>query len=179
VVAVSDVNSALYNANGIDIPALIAHSKTNGGGIAGFAGAEAQPREFVLSAPCDVLIPAALGGVLTKQTAPSVQARYILEGANHPSDPEADDIFAERGITVLPDIYANSGGVTVSYFEWVQNIQQYRWDEDRVNQELNRVMRAAYADLMATAQQYNCSLRIAAFVLAVSRVERATRMRGL
>jgi glutamate dehydrogenase (NAD(P)+) len=179
IVAVSDVNSALYNANGIDIAALIAHAKSNGGGIAGFAGAESRPREFVLSAPCDVLIPAALGGVLTKQTAPLVQARYILEGANHPSDPDADAIFAERGITVLPDIYANAGGVTVSYFEWVQNIQQYRWEEERVNQELNRVMRAAYGDLMATARQYNCSLRIAAFVLAVSRVERATRMRGL
>lgn len=178
IVAVSDVNSALYNPNGIDIPALITYARTKGG-IAGFPGAEAQPREFVLSAPCDVLIPAALGGVLTKSTAPSVQARYILEGANHPADPDADAIFAEREITVLPDIFANAGGVTVSYFEWVQNIQQYRWDEDRVNQELNRVMRSAYADLSATAQKYNCSLRTAAFVLAVSRVEQATRMRGL
>lgn len=178
IVAVSDVTSALYNPNGIDIPALITYARTKGG-IAGFPGAEAQPREFVLSAPCDVLIPAALGGVLTKHTAPSVQARYILEGANHPADPDADAIFAEREITVLPDIFANAGGVTVSYFEWVQNIQQYRWDEDRVNQELNRVMRSAYADLSATAQKYNCSLRTAAFVLAVSRVEQATRMRGL
>lgn len=179
IVAVSDVHSALYNPAGIDVPALLAYTRSNGGAIAGFSGAEGKPREFVLSAPCDVLIPAALGGVLTRNTAPSVQARYILEGANHPADPDADTIFAERGVTVLPDIYANSGGVTVSYFEWVQNVQQYRWDEERVNQELNRMMRAAYSDLMATASKYACSLRIAAFVLAVSRVEQATRMRGL
>ncbi|MCS7024546.1 MAG: hypothetical protein NZV14_07075 [Bryobacteraceae bacterium] len=179
IVAVSDVHSALYNPQGIDIPALMNYTKTHHGRLAGFPGAEQHPREFVLSAPCDVFIPAALGGVLTRQTAPAVQARYVLEGANHPSDPEADAIFAQRGITVLPDIYANAGGVTVSYFEWVQNIQQYRWDEARVNEELSRVMRTAYADLLATAARYGCSLRIAAYVLAVSRVERATRLRGL
>lgn len=178
IVAVSDVGGALYNPAGIDIPALYAYSKANGTTV-GFPQAEAKPRDFVLSVACDALIPAALGGVLTKLTAPAVQARFILEGANHPSDPEADAIFAANGVTILPDIYANSGGVTVSYLEWVQNIQQYRWDEDRVNTELKRTMRAAYADIRQIAQHYGCNLRIAAFVLAVSRVEQATRLRGL
>jgi glutamate dehydrogenase (NAD(P)+) len=117
--------------------------------------------------------------VLTKATAPAVRAQVVLEAANHPTDPEADQLFAQRGITVLPDIYANAGGVTVSYFEWVQNIQGLTWDEAQVNQELHRRMRAAYTDVTATAKQHACDLRTAAFVLAVSRVARATALRGL
>jgi glutamate dehydrogenase (NAD(P)+) len=126
-----------------------------------------------------VLVPAALGGVLTKATAPEVRARYVVEGANHPSDPDADAIFAKRNITVLPDIYANAGGVTVSYFEWVQNIQQFSWDEARVNQELRRTMRSAFDDLGTMARDRRCDLRTAAFALGISRVARATALRGL
>jgi glutamate dehydrogenase (NAD(P)+) len=105
--------------------------------------------------------------------------RVILEGANHPTDPEADDDLRERGITVVPDIYANAGGVTVSYFEWVQNIQQFSWDEERVNGELRRTMRASWADLTATAKKLGCDLRTAAFALAIGRVARATALRGI
>src|SRR5206468_7022654 len=113
----------------------------------------------LLAEPCDVLVPAALGGVLTRETAPAVRALYVLEGANHPTDPEADEVFARKGIVVLPDIYANAGGVTVSYFEWVQNVQQFYWDEARVNEELRTAMRSAYANVRATAKRFGCDLR--------------------
>ncbi|MDX2154257.1 MAG: Glu/Leu/Phe/Val dehydrogenase dimerization domain-containing protein [Bryobacteraceae bacterium] len=178
IVAVSDVTGAVRNREGLDIPALTAHVATTGS-VAGFPGGLPFDRESILAEECDVLVPAALGGVLNRETAPAVRARYILEGANHPTDPDADAILAQKGITVLPDIYANAGGVTVSYFEWVQNTQSFGWDEERVNGELARYMRQAYAALMETARQYKCSLRTAAFALAVSRVARATALRGL
>jgi len=178
VVAVSNSRNTLINPTGLDIPALLEHtSKT--GTLATFAGGELQGSAAVLTVSCDVLVPAALGGVLTKENAGDVRARYILEGANHPTDPEADVILARKGVIVLPDIYANSGGVTVSYLEWVQNIQQYSWDEERVNQELRNRMRGAYDHLAAAARKYSCDLRTAAFVVAVERVYRATLARGL
>jgi glutamate dehydrogenase (NAD(P)+) len=126
-----------------------------------------------------VLIPAALGGVLTKHNASEVRARYVIEGANHPTDPDADEIFARKGITVLPDIYANAGGVTVSYMEWVQNIQQYHWREDRVNEELRQIMSRSFADLRAVQRKHACDFRTAAFALAISRVAYATELRGV
>jgi glutamate dehydrogenase (NAD(P)+) len=126
-----------------------------------------------------VLIPAALGGVLDQRTADQVKARYVIEGANHPTDVDADAILAQKGVTVLPDIYANAGGVTVSYFEWVQNIQGYRWDEDRVNSELRRTMRQAFLGVKASQQRFGCDLRTAAFALGVERVARATALRGM
>jgi glutamate dehydrogenase (NAD(P)+) len=178
IVAISDVDGAIGNRNGLDIPALqawVAEHRT----VTGFPGGEAIPGESLLSTECDVLIPAALGGVLTQHTAAEVRAKWILEGANHPSDPDADEVLEKRGITVLPDIFANAGGVTVSYFEWVQNIQQFYWDEDRVESELRRVMRKAWADLRATAKQHACPLRTAAFALALTRVLRATTLRGV
>lgn len=178
IVAVSDITGAVRNPEGLDIPALVQHVAQNGG-VAGFTDGEAFAPDMLLAEPCDVLIPAALGGVLNRDTAPNVRARYILEAANHPSDPEADEIFARHGVTVLPDIYANAGGVTVSYFEWTQNVQQYRWSEQKVNAELRETMRQAYADLRATQKQYQCDLRTAAFALAISRVARATNLRGL
>src|SRR5262249_581051 len=116
---------------------------------------------------------------LTKATAPDVRAKYVLEGANHPTDPEADAVFAKKGTVVLPDIYANAGGVTVSYFEWVQNIQQFYWDEERVNHELRNVMRQSFVDLKATAKKHGCDYRSAAFALGISRVARATALRGV
>ncbi len=178
IVAVSDVTGALRNPAGIDVPALYAYAAANKK-IAGFSGAEAIPASALLAEPCDVLVPAALGGVLTRETAAEVRARYIIEGANHPSDPEADEVFAKKGIVVLPDIYANAGGVTVSYFEWVQNVQQFYWDEQRVDAELRAVMRAAYAHLTATAKRFACDFRTAAFALGISRVARATALRGV
>lgn len=178
IVAVSDVDGAVRNPNGIDVPALQAWVKAHRT-VTGFPGAEAMPGEALLATECDVLVPAALGGVITKHTAAEIRARWILEGANHPSDPDADEVLEKKGITVLPDIYANAGGVTVSYFEWVQNIQQFYWDEDKVEAELRRVMRKAWADLRAAARQYACPLRTAAFALAMSRVLRATALRGV
>jgi glutamate dehydrogenase (NAD(P)+) len=178
VVAVSNSKSTLLDPAGIDIPALLEHVRANGS-FAGFVRGELRESGALLSTPCDVLIPAALGGVLTKETASEVRARFVLEGANHPTDPDADAEFARKGAIALPDIYANSGGVTVSYFEWVQNIQQYSWDEDRVNQELRKRMRAAYEDIAGAARKYSCDLRTAAFTVAVDRVHRATLARGL
>jgi glutamate dehydrogenase (NAD(P)+) len=178
IVAVSDVGGAVRNPAGLDINALsnyASEKKT----VAGFPGGEPFNAEKLLTETCDVLIPAALGDVLTKATAEGVRAKFILEGANHPTDPEADAILIKKGVTLLPDIYANAGGVTVSYFEWVQNVQQYRWDEERVNGELRKRMRAAFADLQAVRERFKCDLRTAAFVLAVGRVAQATELRGL
>jgi glutamate dehydrogenase (NAD(P)+) len=178
VVAVADVTGGVRNPAGLDVAALAAHAAAKRG-VAGFAGGESFPPEEVLYQSCDVLIPAALGDVLNGQNAGRVKAKYILEGANHPTDPDADAVFHANGVTVVPDIFANAGGVTVSYFEWVQNVQQFRWDEDRVNAELRKVMQQAYADLRLTAEKFNCDLRTAAYTLALDRVVKATRLRGL
>jgi glutamate dehydrogenase (NAD(P)+) len=178
IVAVSNSRNTLVNPAGIDIPALLEHVRAHRS-FSGFGCGELCGSTALLSIPCDVLVPAALGGVLTKETAAQVGARFILEGANHPTDPDADPEFIRRGIVALPDIYANSGGVTVSYFEWVQNIQQYSWDEDRVRQELRKRMRTAYEDIVAAARNHSCDLRTAAFAVAVDRVHRATLARGL
>jgi glutamate dehydrogenase (NAD(P)+) len=178
VIAVSDVSGAVRNLAGLDVQALCDHVATHKK-VAGFSGGDAFPAEALIAEPCDVLIPAALGGVLTRANAHEVRARYVIEGANHPTDPDADEVFARKGIVVLPDIYANAGGVTVSYFEWVQNGQQFYWDEQRVNDELRSVMRSSYTHLKATAQRHGCDLRTAAFALGISRVARATALRGI
>jgi glutamate dehydrogenase (NAD(P)+) len=178
IVAVSDVTGATRNRHGLSLAELDAHVRETGG-VKGFKGGEDFPAEQLLYEACDVLVPAALGNVLRKENAGDVRARVILEGANHPVDPDADQIFADKGIIVLPDIYANAGGVTVSYFEWVQNIQVFRWDEARVNEELKHVMARAWADLVACAKKHQCTLRTAAFVLAIGRVAHATDLRGI
>ncbi len=178
IVAISDVTGAIRNSEGIDIPSLVEYVKQSGG-IKGFAGGEAFPAEDLLFEPCDVVVPAALGGVLTGENAERVQAKFVLEAANHPTDPEADAILQEKGVIVLPDIYANAGGVTVSYFEWTQNLQQFRWNAERVNKELRHVMQSAYKDIREVQARYNCDLRTAAFALAIDRVARATKLRGL
>lgn len=178
IVAVGDVACTVRNPAGLDVPKLIEYATAHHG-IGGFPGGETLAPDAIIVEECDVLIPAALGGVLDQGTADRVRARYIIEGANHPTDLDADAIFARKGITVLPDIFANAGGVTVSYFEWVQNIQGYRWDEARVNSELRRTMRKAFADLKATQQRYQCDYRTAAFALAVERVAQASALRGM
>jgi len=178
VTAVADVTGGIRNPNGLDIPALLQHvAKTKS--LAGFPGTQAFPSEEVIYEPVDVLVPAALGDVLTAKTADRVTAKFVLEGANHPTDIEADAILTKKGVVMLPDIYANAGGVTVSYFEWVQNIQQFRWDEERVNLELRKVMRQAFADLKAVKALHNCDWRTAAFVLAIGRVAKASALRGV
>jgi glutamate dehydrogenase (NAD(P)+) len=178
IIAISDVGGAVRNPKGLDLVALDKHVRERNG-IQGFAQGEAFSPNELLTEPCDVLVPAALGNVLTKANAGNVRAKVIVEGANHPTDPDADQVFQEKGVVVLPDIYANAGGVTVSYLEWVQNIQRFRWDEQRVNQELRSVMRGAWYDLVAEATRYQCSFRDAAFALGVGRVASATRLRGL
>lgn len=177
VIAVSDVTGAIKNSNGLDIPSLIQHTKRNGG-VKGFEGADSIDPKTLLVEDCDVLIPAALGGVLNRENANEVKAKFIIEAANHPTDPEADEILSKKGVIILPDIYANAGGVTVSYFEWVQNIQGFMWEEEKVNAELKRYMAKAFQNLKEMCKTHNCNLRMGAFTLGVNRVARATVLRG-
>jgi glutamate dehydrogenase (NAD(P)+) len=176
VVAVSDISGGIVNASGIDIPALldwVAEHRV----VSGFPDADAVDGAQVLACPCDVLIPAALEEAITRDNADAMQAEVILEAANSPLTAEAHDLLAARGVTVIPDILANAGGVTVSYFEWSQNIQQYRWEEERVTAELEKIMRRAYHDVAGIAQKHGIDLRTAAFVLAIKRVIRAASLR--
>ncbi|KAL8552438.1 hypothetical protein ACS0TY_001214 [Phlomoides rotata] len=177
IVAVSDITGAVRNPNGIDIQALLQH-KEKTGKLADFSGADAMDSNDLLTHECDVLIPCALGGVLNRDNARDVRAKYIIEAANHPTDPEADEILSKKGVVILPDIYANAGGVTVSYFEWVQNIQGFMWDEQKVNQELQRYMTKAFHNIKGMCQSHDCNLRMGAFTLGVNRVARATLLRG-
>jgi glutamate dehydrogenase (NAD(P)+) len=178
IVAISDVNGCLRNPDGIDVAALAAYQAEHKR-IQGFPGAEEIPGGAIFDTDCDIFAPCALGNVLTAETAPRIRAKYVIEGANHPTTPDADSIFAAKGITVLPDIYANAGGVTVSYFEWVQNLYGYAWEEDHVNEELAKRMTKAFADLSAARKRYQApDYRSAAFALAMERVIRATELRG-
>ena len=179
VVAVSDVSGGLRRADGLPIPALFDYARVNKGSIAGFPGAEAISGDAVFTTPCDIFIPAALGGVLTAERAQALPASIVIEAANAPTTPEGDAILARRQIPVVPDILANAGGVTVSYFEWVQNIQQFRWDVERVNSELRSLMTKAYQDVSQLAKRHNVPQRTAAYVLALGRVAKATVMRGI
>jgi glutamate dehydrogenase (NAD(P)+) len=178
VVAVSDALGGVHNAEGLDVPALLAHVRAMRW-IEGFAGGAPIDNEALLLLDVDVLVPAALGGVITETNAADVRARIVLEAANAPTTPKADEILAGRGVTVLPDIYVNAGGVTVSYFEWAQNIQQFSWEEDRITAELDRHMREAYATLARVARERKVSFRTAAFIVAIGRVGRATVLRGV
>ena len=178
VIAVSDVHGGILNRGGLDVPKLLEHVRRTGR-VGGFEGSESISNEDLLLLDADVLVPAALGGVLTKDNAAGVRAKVIVEGANGPTTAEADDIFRERGITVVPDIYANAGGVTVSYFEWVQNLQRIQWTQREVHNRLEAKMTASYRDLVKIAAARKVPLRVAAFVLAISRVGRAAVTRGL
>jgi glutamate dehydrogenase (NAD(P)+) len=178
VVAVSDVTGGVQNPQGLDVPSLFEHVRRTGG-VKGFPGGMPCRNEDVLTCDCDVLVPAALGGVVTKQVAAEVRARIVLEGANAPCTPEADEVFEKKGVLVVPDILANAGGVTVSYFEWVQNLQHVTWDEERVNGELERVMREAYEKVAQISRSRKLPLRTSAYVLAIGRVGKATVLRGI
>lgn len=177
IVAVSDITGAIMNKDGLDIANLLKHVKENRG-VKGFSAADAIDPKSILVEDCDVLIPAALGGVINGENASEIKAKYIVEAANHPTDPEADEILKKKGVIILPDIYANSGGVTVSYFEWVQNIQGFMWDEDRVNAELQTYMNRGLKGVKEMCRTHNCDLRMGAFTLGVNRVARATLLRG-
>jgi glutamate dehydrogenase (NAD(P)+) len=177
IVAVSDITGAIKNSKGIDIPRLLKHAQENRG-VKGFNGADPIEPKSILVEDCDVLIPAALGGVINRENANEIKAKFIIEAANHPTDPEADEILSKKGVAILPDIYANSGGVTVSYFEWVQNIQGFMWDEEKVNNELKTYMTKGFKDVKEMCKTHNCDLRMGAFTLGVNRVARATVLRG-
>ena len=176
IVAVGDHAGGVTNSKGLDVEALAAWTKEHRT-VKGFSGGDAFDGKDVLTWEADVLIPAALGDVLTRDNAEKVRAGIIVEGANAPTTPEADEIFQRRGITVVPDILANAGGVTVSYFEWAQNIQQFRWEIERVNDELDRTMRRAYAAVRSVARERRVDSRTAALVLAIRRVGEAALAR--
>jgi glutamate dehydrogenase (NAD(P)+) len=178
ILAVSDVNGGIFARDGLDIPAVLEHVDSHGT-VVGFGGAEPISNADLLVTDCDVLMPAALGGVITEHNAPHVQAKYVLEGANGPCTAEADAILEQRGIVIIPDIYANAGGVTVSYFEWVQNLQNFRWDETRVNEELDKIMTTAHRKIRDIMRAHDISMRKAAFVLAIREVKLATETRGI
>jgi glutamate dehydrogenase (NAD(P)+) len=178
VIAVSDSASGLHNPNGIDVQAAIAHKRETGS-LEGFRGAEAISNDDLLLLDCDVLAPCALEQVITETNAPHVKAKIIVEGANGPVTPAADDILEDKGVLVLPDILANAGGVVVSYFEWVQGLQEYFWKEAEVNAKLNDIVTRAFNETWSTMESRGTSMRLAAYGLAVRRVAEATTTRGI
>jgi len=178
VIAVSDSSGGLHNANGLDVGSVLAH-KQETGALAGFRGAEAISNEELLTLECDVLAPCALEQVIHAGNAAQVRASLVLEGANGPTTPAADEILEERGVLVLPDVLANAGGVVVSYFEWVQGLQEYFWKESEVNAKLNDIVTRAFEETWATHEAKAVSVRLAAYGLAVERVAEATTIRGL
>jgi glutamate dehydrogenase (NAD(P)+) len=177
VIAITDVKGGVYNKNGLDVPALLDWFRDKRT-VAGFPKAEVMNNQDLFGLDVDCLIPAALGDVITPSNASSIKAPLIIEAANHPTMPEADDELHERGIEVIPDILANAGGVTVSYFEWTQNLTQFYWEEDKVNAELDRKMRKAVREVQELAKKEKCSMRTAAFVAAIKRVGEAEAQRG-
>ncbi|QDT66262.1 Glu/Leu/Phe/Val family dehydrogenase [Calycomorphotria hydatis] len=178
VCGITDVKGGVWNADGLDIAALTEHVDANKT-VVGFEKAESIDNDALLMADVDVLIPAAIGNVLTAENAGGVRAKYIIEAANGPTTPEADEIFHERDIIVLPDILANAGGVTVSYFEWVQNRQHFKWEIDRVRRELDRIMIESFDKVWSVATTRHVPLRVGAYLLGIGRVGRATVLAGI
>ncbi|WP_191908825.1 Glu/Leu/Phe/Val family dehydrogenase [Larkinella humicola] len=178
VMAISDVTGGYYNNHGIDIGAALAYRNANKGTLEGFNGAERITNEELLALPVDVLVPAAKEDVITAENADSIQAKMIVEGANGPTSASADDIINEKGIMVVPDILANAGGVTVSYFEWVQNRIGYKWTLDRINRRADRNMKDAFDRVFETSQKYKVSMRLAAYIVAIDKVASTYKYRG-
>jgi glutamate dehydrogenase (NAD(P)+) len=178
IVAISDISGAYYNPEGIDIPAAIAYRDGNKGTLAGFTAAEKIDGEELLFLPVDVLIPAAKEDVITEANAHKIQARLIVEGANGPTSASADKILAEKEIMAVPDILANAGGVTVSYFEWVQNRLGYKWGLDRVQRRSDRIMKDSFERVYQAAAKYNTTLRIGAYIVAIEKVAQTYHFRG-
>jgi glutamate dehydrogenase (NAD(P)+) len=178
IVAVSDSRGGVANPGGLDVSGVIAH-KSETGSVAGFRGGEAISNRDVLECDCEVLVPAALEKVITEENAPRIRAKIVAEAANGPTLPEADRILHERGVMVLPDILANAGGVTVSYFEWVQDLQENFWEEDEINDRLKRKMTRAFKETHEQSKRLDTDMRQGAYAVAVSRVAEATKLRGL
>jgi len=178
IVAVSDVTGAYVNPKGLNIPDMLSYSLKNKGLLSGYQGAQRIQPDDLLGLDVELLIPAALGDVINAKNVDQVKAGLIIEGANGPIDPEADAKLNERNVLVLPDILANAGGVTVSYFEWAQNRQHYKWTLDRVRQELDRTLSEAFESVWQESVSKKVSLRTAAFMLAIQRVKRASELAG-
>jgi glutamate dehydrogenase (NAD(P)+) len=178
VVAISDSSGAIYNGSGLDLKSLAAYQKDRTP-LSHAPDGDHITNDELLALPVDFLVPAALEGQLTAENAGDVRARFVVEGANGPTTPEADTILGEKGVTVVPDILANAGGVIVSYFEWVQDLQFYFWEENEVNERLHRVITRAYREVTAAAEEQRITMRDAAMMLGVGRVVEATRTRGI
>ena len=180
IIGIAEYNGGLYNANGIDIDGLLEYRDRNSSrGIVGFPGAEAEDSGQLLVTACDILIPAATENVITSQNAGSIKAKIICEGANGPTTAAADEILADKKVFVIPDILANAGGVTASYFEWVQDRQGYFWKESAVNEQLEFILREAFEDVVHFSETHSVNNRIAAYMLAISRVAHTIKQRGI
>jgi len=176
---VSDVSGGLYNPEGFDIDDLIAYRDQNNGVIEGYPKGQKISNEDLLGLDVDILVPAALENAITEKNAKNIKARIIVEGANGPMTPEAEDIVLGNKIFVVPDFLANAGGVTVSYFEWVQGLQHYFWDVEDVRRALQKIMREAFASVASTMNKYNIDMRTAAYVDSIEKVAHATKLRGI
>jgi glutamate dehydrogenase (NAD(P)+) len=178
VVAVQDHGGTIYREAGLDVPSLLAHV-SRVGSVAGFPQAEIIANDAFWDVPCDILIPAALEQQITEANAGRIQAKMVIEGANGPTTPQADDILHDRGVLVVPDVIANAGGVTVSYFEWVQDFSSFFWSEDEINERLVKIMKGAFAAVWQVAEENKVSLRTATFIVACKRILHARDLRGL
>ena len=178
VVAVSDISGGVYNAHGIDIHRALRYSKEHGS-LRGLPETESISNAELLELPCDILVPAALENQITAKNASRIKARLVVEAANGPTTPEADRILIDRGVMIVPDILANAGGVTVSYFEWVQDLQRFFWAEHEINDRLESIITRAYRAVRAKADEQDTNLRMGAYLLAVARVAEATEIRGV
>ncbi|GAB2527610.1 Glu/Leu/Phe/Val dehydrogenase [Rufibacter soli] len=178
ILGISDVSGAYWNENGIDIEAAIIYKNAHSGRLEGFSGAEIISNDDLLTSAVDLLVPAAVEDVITARNADQIQAKLIVEGANGPTSANADKIINEKGIMVVPDILANSGGVTVSYFEWVQNRLGYKWSLEMVTERSDRIMTEAFNKVYATSQKYNVPMRIAAYIVAIDKVAQTYKFRG-
>ena len=178
ILAVSDSQAAIYNGHGLDIADVEQH-KAREGTLEGFPGADAISQEQLLEVECTILVPAALENQITEANAGKVKARILAEGANGPTTPDADDILGDKGVVVIPDILANAGGVTVSYFEWVQDLQEFFWEEAEINQRLHHIISKAFHEVLRISDEKKISMRMAAYAVAVDKVARATEVRGI
>jgi glutamate dehydrogenase (NAD(P)+) len=178
IVGISNVDGAIRNDKGLDVDRLLRHVTDEGGKLPEYPGGDSITADELLAIPCDVFIPAALGGMINQDNAHLLDCRMIIEGGNAPTTPAADEALADRGVYIVPDVMANAGGVVASYFEWVQNLQHFRWDEREVNDRLGTIMRRAFRDVAARAEAQQTSLRVAAYELGIERVLEAARARG-
>ena len=178
IAGVADFRGGIWNPHGLDIRQLEVHVAETGS-VAGFPGTDAVTNAELLEQPCDILVPAAVGSVIHERNAERVRAQIVAEAANGPTTPGADEILSRNGVFLIPDILANAGGVTVSYFEWVQSLQAFFWEEAQVNHHLEKVMTRAFSEVLTIARKFNVHMRTAAYILAVGRVAEATRIRGI